>query len=145
MRARELYPRTSFARSRLPASQLRGESGAASLMRARTAWQVDCSVHAGLQALFRMSRQISPVCTAPDCQHLYERCAMSSMSQDPIITPPGLDLSEGQAHFSRVRHTDIAAPHVPGHELYVNPKMTPPPRNTHNRRHPILLHSSRGP
>ncbi len=42
MRARALYPRTSPARRRLPASQFRGESGAASLISARMA----CSKHA---------------------------------------------------------------------------------------------------
>ena len=62
MRASALYPRTSPARSRFPASQLSGESGAASLMSATMAWHVDCSVQAGLHAFFRMSRQISPVC-----------------------------------------------------------------------------------
>ena len=37
MRARALYPRMSPARSRLPASQFRGESGAASLISAKMA------------------------------------------------------------------------------------------------------------
>ena len=46
----------------IASAQFRGESGAASLMSATMAWQVDCSVHAGLHAFFRMSKQISPVC-----------------------------------------------------------------------------------
>ena len=60
--ARELYPRWSPARSRLPASQFRGLSGAESLISATMAWHTDCSVQAGLHAFFRMSKQISPVC-----------------------------------------------------------------------------------
>jgi len=73
MRASELYPRRSFARSRLPASQLSGESGAASLMSARIAWHTLCSVHAGLHAFLRMSRQISPVCAR--VRRVSRRCA----------------------------------------------------------------------
>ena len=60
--ARELYPRMSLALSRLPASQFSGLSGAESDMRAMIAWHTDCNVHAGLHAVFKISRQISPVC-----------------------------------------------------------------------------------
>ena len=59
--ANELYPRMSLALKRFPASQLRGLSGAESDMRAMMAWHTDCSVHAGLHAVFKMSKQISPV------------------------------------------------------------------------------------
>lgn len=90
-----LKPRMSPPRSRLPASQFRGESAAGSDSSASTAWHTDwggagagddvsnrdptpdifvlpftslhpftCSVHAGLHAFFKMSRQISPVCRA---------------------------------------------------------------------------------
>jgi hypothetical protein len=41
---------------------LSGESGAACAISDRMARHTLCSVHAGLHALFRMSRQISPVC-----------------------------------------------------------------------------------
>ena len=56
----------------IASAQFRGESGAASLMSATMAWQVDCSVHAGLHAFFRMSKQISPVCgqVQTACQHV---------------------------------------------------------------------------
>ena len=53
----------SFALSKLPASQFNGLSGAESDIRAMMAWHTDCNVHAGLQAVFNISRQISPVCS----------------------------------------------------------------------------------
>ena len=52
----------SLALSRLPASQFSGLSGAESDMRAMIAWHTDCKVHAGLHAVFKISKQISPVC-----------------------------------------------------------------------------------
>ena len=39
-----------------------GTGSAASRVDYKLTWQVDCRVQAGLQALFSMSRQISPVC-----------------------------------------------------------------------------------
>ena len=55
------YPRLSPARSRLPASQFSGESGAGCAISDRMARHTLCKVHAGLHALLRMSKQISPV------------------------------------------------------------------------------------
>ena len=46
----------------IPASQLRGLSASGCAKRAITARQTDCSVHAGLHAVFNISKQISPVC-----------------------------------------------------------------------------------
>ena len=57
-----LYPSVSPARNRLPASQFRGESGAACASNDKMARHTLCSVQAGDHALFKMSRQISPVC-----------------------------------------------------------------------------------
>lgn len=54
-----------------PASQFRGLSAAGALNKAKIAWHTLCKVHAGLQAVLRISKQISPVCkmpSAPDCQ-----------------------------------------------------------------------------
>ena len=39
-----------------------GTGSAASRVDYKLTWQVDCRAQAGLQALFSMSRQISPVC-----------------------------------------------------------------------------------
>lgn len=52
--------------SKLPASQLRGLSGAGSESNDSTAWHTEPRVHAGDQAFFNMSRQISPVCKEAD-------------------------------------------------------------------------------
>ena len=59
--AMELKPRMSPALSRFPASQFRGLFGSGADSSAMTAWHKDCRVHAGLQAVFRMSRHTSPV------------------------------------------------------------------------------------
>ena len=47
----------------LPESQFNGLSGSGWAIKAIIALQTDCSVQAGLQALFKISRQISPVYT----------------------------------------------------------------------------------
>tara|TARA_B100001758_G_scaffold175296_1_gene152131 strand:+ start:1604 stop:1900 length:297 start_codon:yes stop_codon:yes gene_type:complete len=54
-------PSTSPALSRLPASQLSGESAFGAASNARTARTTLTKVQAGLQASFRMSKQTSPV------------------------------------------------------------------------------------
>ena len=60
--AKELKPRTSPLRSRLPASQLRGLSGSGAESSASTAWHTAWSVQAGLHVVLRMSKHTSPVC-----------------------------------------------------------------------------------
>lgn len=55
------YPRWSPDLNKFPASQLRGLSASGCAKRAITARQTDCNVHAGLQAVFNISKQISPV------------------------------------------------------------------------------------
>ena len=58
MRARALYPRTSPARSRLPASQFSGESGAASLISARMACS-ECASERGQASRLCVCRTIA--------------------------------------------------------------------------------------
>ncbi len=48
-----------------PASQFNGLSGAGSDISVRMAWHTECNVQAGLHVVFKMSRQISPVCAQP--------------------------------------------------------------------------------
>ena len=75
-----------------PASQLSGLSGAGSLIRASTAWHTLSNVHAGLHAVLRMSRQISPVCSYEQQwhRHWHQQQESRDMSMSFAVGSSGL-------------------------------------------------------
>lgn len=67
----------------LPESQLSGLSGSGWAIKAIIALQTDWSVHAGLQAFFRISRQISPVYTLIESKSRIKKIKIKTHIWDP--------------------------------------------------------------